>query len=185
MSSNIIKAPLCYHPPTLLYKLWYYLILCHWSPRSGIHWWHSVFSSSKVLNSPHSFYFSSTLEGVKQPVCAPPLLGWNPALLQRCVSVCVCPHAFDGRARSSLWKPAGCSSDEKAHKRLPRRSHATQTVQSDLRVSESGDMEETDEGNTFAGVGEREWWELMGADGNGATVAELRLIAALDKESIW
>lgn len=42
-------------------------------------------------------------------------------------------------------------------------------------------MEETDEGNTFAGVGER---ELMGADGNGATVAELRLIAALDKESI-
>lgn len=26
--------------------------------------------------------------------------------------------------------------------------------------------------------------ELMGADGNGATVAELRLIAALDKESI-
>lgn len=139
----------------------------------------------KVLNSPHSFYFSSTLEGVKQPVCAPPLLGWNPALLQRCVSVCVCPHAFDGRARSSLWKPAGCSSDEKAHKRLPRRSHATQTVQSDLRVSESGDMEETDEGNTFAGVGEREWWELMGADGNGATVAELRLIAALDKESIW
>lgn len=89
MSSNIIKAPLCYHPPTLLYKLWYYLILCHWSPRSGIHWWHSVFSSSKVLNSPHSFYFSSTLEGVKQPVCAPPLLGWNPALLQRCVSVCL------------------------------------------------------------------------------------------------
>lgn len=43
----------------------------------------------KVLNSPHSFYFSSTLEGVKQPVCAPPLLGWNPALLQRCVSVCL------------------------------------------------------------------------------------------------
>lgn len=43
----------------------------------------------KVLNSPHSFYFSSTLEGVKQPVCAPPLLGWNPALLQRCVCQCV------------------------------------------------------------------------------------------------
>lgn len=119
----------------------------------------------KVLNSPHSFYFSSTWKVLSSLFVH--LHCWAEILRSCrgvCVSVCVCPHAFDGRARSSLWKPAGCSSDEKAHKRLPRRSHATQTVQSDLRVSESGDVEETDEGNTFAGVGEREWWELMGME---------------------
>lgn len=79
------------------------------------------------------------------------ILSW-----QRCVCKCV-------SAWVPVWNPAGCSSDEMAHKWLPLRSHATQSVQSDLRVSARGGV--------------------RGADGIGATVAEpLRLIAALDKE---
>lgn len=137
----------------------------------------------KVLNSPRSFYFSSTLEGVKQPVCAPPSLGCNPALLQRrvCVSVCL---------SSCVWWEGEVLSLKAC--RLLFRWKSTQATASEITCHSNCAVRP--ERVRERGYGRDGWREyvcrrggegVMGADGNGATVAELRLIAALDKESIW